>query len=130
MPLSISHHNAVRFGRYHLEDPEGSRRRPQPGRALPLEASNTGVDSRCLEHVAMPATDQNVAAERRRPDETRPRFVRAEAHLHRSLASPGGLDVNADAIPTLCNCRLDTTDRPHGIGTGDVATTVPAETTR
>jgi len=54
------------------------------------------------------------AAERRRPGVAGSRFLRAEARSRRSPALPGGFDVNADAIPALCSCRLDATDHPHG----------------
>jgi hypothetical protein len=67
----------------HLEDPEGSRRRPQPERARPLEASHTVVDSRCLGHVATPAADQHAC---RRATETRRRRVTVPAS--RSPLSP------------------------------------------
>jgi hypothetical protein len=71
-----------------------------------------------------------LTAERRRPGVAGSRFLRAEARSPRSPAPPGGFDVNADAIPALCSCRLDTADHPHDIGLGGVATTVPARTTR
>ena len=57
---SRSHVKCSALRAMHLEDPEGSRRRPQPGRALPLEASYPAVDSRCLGHVAMPAAGQHA----------------------------------------------------------------------
>lgn len=115
----------------HLEDPEGSRRRPQPGRARDRWKRPTPLwTPGALGVLPRPRRTSMRAAERRRPGGARSRFLRAEARSRRSLAPPGGLDVNADAIPALCSCRLDTTVRPHGIGLGDVATTVPAETTR
>lgn len=122
--------NAVRFGRCTSripKDPVGARSlnaRDRWKRPTPLWTLGA------LGMLPRPQRTSMPAAERRRPGVAGSRFLRAEARSRRSPAPPGGFDVNADAIPALCSCRLDTTDQPHGIGLGGVATTVPAETTR
>lgn len=128
---SGSHVKCSALRAMHLEDPEGSRRRPQPGRVRyrwkrPTPLWTLGA----LGMLPRPRRTSMRAAERRRPGVAGSRFLRAEARSPRSSAPPGGFDVNADAIPALCSCRLDTAGHPHGIGLGGVATTVPARTTR
>jgi hypothetical protein len=91
---------------------------------------NVGVDSRRSERVATLVAEQHASVPRRRPSSAGSRIVRAEARPLRSPAWLGGLDASADANRRVPDRRLDTTDHPHDVGTGDVATTTPARATR
>jgi hypothetical protein len=91
---------------------------------------NGGVDSRRSERVATLVAEQHANVPRRRPSSAESRIVRAEARPLRSSASLGGLDASADTNHRVPDRRLDTTDHPHDVGTGDVATTTPARATR
>jgi hypothetical protein len=99
---------------------------PATSHALTLRTSNLGVDSRRSEGVATLVAEQHANHSTTEPSSTGSRIVRAEAHLLRSPASPSGLDASADTNRRVCDRRLDTTDHPHEVGTGDVATTAPA----
>jgi hypothetical protein len=103
---------------------------PATSHVSPLRTSNSGVDSRRIEGVATPVAEQHANHSTTEPSSTGSRIVRAEARLLRSPASPGGPGASADTNRRVCDRRLDTTDHPHEVGTGDVATTAPARATR
>jgi hypothetical protein len=95
-----------------------------------LRMSNLGVDSRRSERVTTLVAEQHAERSTTEPSSTGLRSARAETRPFRSPASPGGLDASADTTRRMRDCRLDTTDHPHEVGTGDVATTAPAGATR
>jgi len=103
---------------------------PATSHVSPVGTSNLGVGSRRIAGVATFGADQRANRCTTEPDSTGSRSARAEARPLRSPASPGGLDASADTNRRVCDCRLDTTDPPHEVRAGGVATTVPAGAAR
>jgi hypothetical protein len=92
---------------------------------------NTGAESRRRQRVATPAAAQNTNHENtgNQPklghDPREPKLTNTD-HQPPLAAST----TNRRRQPKSCDRRLDTTVHPHGIRPGDVAITVPAETTQ